>query len=74
MSYIARLHMQPRNLRTKTQWHQLFCWKRNMTSKKKFWHYFATLPGKGVVDGVGGAVKWMACNKVRAEDAEKDNA
>ena len=37
---------------------------------KIFWQYFAAIHGKGVVDGVGAAVKRMASNKVRAEDTE----
>ena len=41
---------------------------------KIFWHYFAAMHGKGVVDGVGAAVKRMASNKVRAEDAKISNA
>ena len=41
---------------------------------KIFWHYFATMHGKGVVDGVDAVVKRMESNKVRAEDAEITNA
>ena len=37
---------------------------------KIFWHHFAAMHGKGVVDGVGAAVKRMASNKVRTEEAE----
>ena len=41
---------------------------------KIFWHHFAAMHGKGVVDGVGAAVMRMASNKVRAEEAEITNA
>ena len=41
---------------------------------KILWHNFAAMHGKGVVDGVGAAVKPMASNKVRAENAEITNA
>ena len=41
---------------------------------KIFWDYFAALHRKGFVNGVGPAVKQMAGNKVRAEDAEMTSA
>lgn len=38
-------------------------------SIKICWHFFAAMHGKGVVDGVGAAVKRVASNKTKAETA-----
>lgn len=41
---------------------------------KVFWHFFAAMHGKGVVDGVGASVKRIASNKSRAETMIINNA
>lgn len=38
------------------------------------WHFFAAMHGKGVVDGIGGAVKRVARRKILTEDSVIKNA
>ena len=36
-------------------------------NKRVFWHFFAAMHGKGIVDGIGATVKRLASSKVKSE-------